>query len=66
MAQLGDVLTAPEAGWKSYSDDVINQYFSFQNENPHYQIIGFLTSNMISIDPDNYFIKVQVLYDSSK
>ena len=63
MAQLGDVLTAPEAGWKSYSDDVINQYFSVQNENPHYQIVGFLTNNMISIDPDNYFIKVQVLYD---
>ena len=63
MAQLGDVLTAPEAGWKSYSDDVIEQYFSVQNENPHYQIVGFLTNNMISINPDNYFIKVQVLYD---
>ena len=65
MAQLGDVLTAPEAGWKSYSDDVINQYFSVQNENPHYQIVGFLTNNMISVNPDNYFIKVQVLYDSN-
>ena len=37
MAQLGDVLTSPEAGWKSYSNSEIEAlYNKLKNGKDHY------------------------------
>ena len=63
MAQLGDVLTAPEAGWKSYSDSEIEALYHKINSNdsPYYLANSHLFQNEINSD---YVIKVPVIYDS--
>lgn len=66
MAQLGDVLTAPEAGWKSYSDDEIYNLYAnvVANGIDGYNSINYLDQNSINND-SGYIIKVPVFYDNS-
>ena len=66
MAQLGDVLTAPEAGWKSYSDSEIEEilYRKIINGKDHHY---YFTSSYLYQDAintgNNIYIKVPVFYD---
>ena len=66
MAQLGDVLTAPEAGWKSYSDSEIEEilYRKINNGKDHYYYFpsSYLSQYEINIG-NNIYIKVPVFYD---
>ena len=66
MAQLGDVLTAPEAGWKSYSDSEIEALFNKIAKNGidhyYYWFSRYLTQNDINAS-SNIYIKVPVIYD---
>ena len=60
MAQLGDVLTSPEAGWKSYSDDEIEK-FAYRNDLFY---CGYLKKSEINTNSD-VIIKVPVFFDNS-
>ena len=64
MAQLGDVLTAPEAGWKSYSDSEIEAIKNkIINSDPgYYRFVYYLTQSQIDSN-SNYIIKVPVICD---
>ena len=66
MAQLGDVLTAPEAGWKSYSDSEIEEilYRKINNGKDHYYYFpsSYLSQDAINTG-NNIYIKVPVFYD---
>ena len=64
MAQLGDVLTSPEAGWKSYSDSEIEALYNKLKNNDNYNYINcrYLTQNTID-SQSNVIIKVPVFYD---
>ena len=66
MAQLGDVLTAPEAGWKSYSDSEIEEilYRKINNGKDQYYYFpsSYLSQDAINTG-NNIYIKVPVFYD---
>ena len=70
MAQLGDVLTAPEAGWKSYSDSEIEElYNNLSNGNNsngkdhyYYRNTAYLAQSAINNNTNNH-IEVPLFYD---
>ena len=62
MAQLGDVLTAPEAGWKSYSDDDLNTtLLHILSSQDKINIFSYLTQSETEIN--TVLIKQPVFYD---
>ena len=61
MAQLGDVLTSPEAGWKSYSDDEIEKKIAYRNDLFYGNYLKQSDINTGS----NIIIKVPVFYDNT-
>ena len=65
MAQLGDVLTAPEAGWKSYSDSEIEAIRNkiMSSDSAYYYYGTYLTKSQIDSN-NNIIIKVPVIFDS--
>ena len=66
MAQLGDILTAPEAGWKSYSDSEIEAIYRKFGSNgvDHYYYFSttYLSQNDIN-NNSNIIIKVPIFFD---
>ena len=66
MAQLGDVLTAPEAGWKSYSDseieEILYRKINIGKDQYYYFPSSYLSQDAINTG-NNIYIKVPVFYD---
>ena len=63
MAQLGDVLTSPEAGWKSYSDSEIEKLYNKLTRNTFNNHSDYLTQSYIDNNSNTSIIKFPIIYD---
>ena len=63
MAQLGEVLTAPEAGWKSYSDSEIEKLYNKLKIATFNNHSDYLTQSYIDNNSNTSIIKFPIVYD---